>query len=102
MYSSATYAINLDTKKVNEKVRCFPFSSKKDKKILISLRGRKIKNTEKCGLALYAKNQENQWYIDNGCNKHMPRDKSKFEILTEVKIGNVTFGNNAPAKISGK
>jgi hypothetical protein len=27
---------------------------------------KKNKNEKNCGLALYAKNQENQWYIDNG------------------------------------
>jgi hypothetical protein len=32
----------------------------------------------------------------------MTIDKSKFEFLTEVKGGNVTFGNNAPARIRGK
>jgi hypothetical protein len=63
---------------------------------------KKNKNKENCGLALYAKNQENQWYIDSGCSKHMTGDKSKFEFLTEEKGGNVTFGNNAPARIRGK
>jgi len=32
----------------------------------------------------------------------MPRDKIKFELLTEEKCGNVIFGNNAPARIRGK
>ena len=32
----------------------------------------------------------------------MTRDKSKFEFLTEEKGGNVTFGNNAQARIRGK
>jgi hypothetical protein len=26
---------------------------------------------EECGLSLYVKNEGNQWYIDNGCSKHM-------------------------------
>jgi hypothetical protein len=60
------------------------------------------KNKEKCGLALYAKNQENQWYIDSGFPKHMTGDKSKFEFLTEEKGGNVTFGNNSPTRIRRK
>jgi hypothetical protein len=29
---------------------------------------------EKCGLTLYAQNKGNQWYIDNGCSKHMAED----------------------------
>ena len=53
-------------------------------------------------MALYAKNQENQWYIDSGCSKHMIGDKSKFDFLTEVKGGNVSFGNNALTEIRGK
>ena len=39
---------------------------------------KKNKNKENCGLSLYDKNQENQWYIDSGCSKHMIGDKSKF------------------------
>eukprot|EP00253_Pinus_taeda_P014520 PITA_14520 len=26
---------------------------------------------ERCGIALYVEGQENQWYIDSGCSKHM-------------------------------
>jgi len=32
----------------------------------------------------------------------MTGDKSKFFSLREHKLGNVTFGNNAPVKIRGK
>ena len=63
---------------------------------------KKNKNKENCGLTIYAKNKENQWYIDSGFSKHMTRDKSKFEFLTKEKCGNVTFGNNALARIRGK
>jgi hypothetical protein len=63
---------------------------------------KKNNNRENCGLALYAKNQENQWFIDSGCSNHMIGDKSKFEFLTKEKSGNVTFGNNAPARIIGE
>ena len=41
-------------------------------------------------------------YINSGCSKHMTGDKSKFLTLSENKLGNVTFGNNAPRKIKGK
>ena len=27
--------------------------------------------TERCGIAFYAEGQENLWYIDSGCSKHM-------------------------------
>jgi len=29
---------------------------------------------EESGLALYTQNKRNQWYIDNGCSKHMIED----------------------------
>ena len=32
---------------------------------------------ERCGIAFYAEGQETQWYIDNGCSKHMTGDKEK-------------------------
>jgi hypothetical protein len=32
----------------------------------------------------------------------MMRDKRKFLSLSERKLGNVTFGNDAPGKIKGK
>jgi len=40
---------------------------------------KKEPQTERCGIALYAKGQENQWYIDNGCLKHMTGDKEKLQ-----------------------
>jgi hypothetical protein len=51
---------------------------------------------------LSAQRENNPWYIDNGCSKHMTRDKSKFLTLSERKSGNVNFGNDAPGKIKGK
>ena len=33
---------------------------------------------EICDLALYAHKDENKWYIDNGCTKHMTRNKISF------------------------
>jgi len=30
------------------------------------------------GIAFYAEGQENQWYIDSGCSKHMAGDKEKL------------------------
>ena len=31
---------------------------------------------EKCGIALFAEGEENQWYIDSGCSKHMTGDRN--------------------------
>ena len=58
---------------------------------------------ERCGIALYAKGQENQWYIDSGCSKHMTGDKEKLESYTALEKGKkVSFGNDTPAAIKGK
>eukprot|EP00253_Pinus_taeda_P006914 PITA_06914 len=58
---------------------------------------------ERCGIALYAEGQENQWYIDNGCSKHMIGDKEKLESYTALEKGKkVSFRNDTPAAIKGK
>jgi hypothetical protein len=62
----------------------------------------KTKDSDKCGLVLSAQRKMNPWYIDNGCSKHMTGDKGKFLYLSEIKSGNVTFGNDALGKIKGK
>jgi hypothetical protein len=62
----------------------------------------KKKADDKCGLVLSSQRQNNPWYIDSGCSKHMTGDKSKFLTLSDSKSGNVTFGNDAPGKIKGK
>jgi hypothetical protein len=62
----------------------------------------KKKESNKCGLVLFVQRKMNPWYIDNGCSKHMTRDKGKFLSLSESKSGSVTFGNDAPGKIKGK
>jgi hypothetical protein len=62
----------------------------------------KKKESDQCGLVLLAQRKMNPWYIENGCSKHMTRDKGKFLSLSERKSGNVTFGNDAPGKIKGK
>ena len=59
--------------------------------------------TKRCGIALYAKEQENQWYIDNGCSKHMIGDKERLHSYNALeKEKNVSFGNDTPAVIKGK
>ena len=55
---------------------------------------------DKCGLALYAQNNENHWFVDNGCSRHMTGDKGKFVSLNK-KEGNVSSGSGS-TKIFGK
>eukprot|EP00253_Pinus_taeda_P009556 PITA_09556 len=58
---------------------------------------------ERCGIDLYAEGQENQWYIDSGCSKHMTGDNEKRESYTALEKGKkVSFGNDTPAAIKGK
>ena len=33
---------------------------------------------ENCGISLFAEGEENQWYIDSGCSKHMTGEKTNF------------------------
>ena len=58
---------------------------------------------ERCGIAFYAEGQENLWYIDSGCSKHMTGDKEKLESYTTLEKGKkVSFGNDISAAIKGK
>ena len=58
---------------------------------------------ENCVIALFAEGEENQWYIDSGCLKHMTGDKNKFLAYSVLeKENNVTFGNDTPVAIKGK
>ena len=58
---------------------------------------------ERCGIAFYAEGQENIWYIDSVCSKHMTGDKEKLESYIAVEKGKkVSFGNDIPAAIKGK
>jgi hypothetical protein len=62
----------------------------------------KKKESDKCGLVLFAQRKTNPWYTDSGCSKHRTGDKGKFLSLSERKSRNITFGNDAPGKIKGK
>ena len=62
----------------------------------------KNKENNKCVLVLYVQRKKGPRYIDSACSKHMTSDKSKFLSLSESKLGNVTFGNDALGKIKGK
>jgi len=58
---------------------------------------------ERCGIAFYAEGQENLWYIDSGCSKHMTGDKEKLESYIALEKGKkVSFGNDTPTAIKGK
>jgi len=57
-------------------------------------------NMDECGLALYAQNNENRWFVDSGCSRHMTGDKRKFVSLSK-KEGNVSFGSGS-GRIAGK
>ena len=56
-----------------------------------------------CSSDLFAKGEENQWYIDSGCPKHMTSDINKLLSYNALdKEKNVTFWNNSLAVIKGK
>jgi len=58
---------------------------------------------ERWGIALYAKGQKNQWYIDTGCLKHMTGDKEKLHSYSASERGKkVSSGNDTLAVIKGK
>eukprot|EP00253_Pinus_taeda_P009973 PITA_09973 len=58
---------------------------------------------KRCGIALHAEGQENQWYIDIGCSKHMTGDKEKLESYSVLEKGKkFSFGNDTLAVIKGK
>ena len=64
---------------------------------------KKEPQTEICGIVLYAEGQENQWYINSGCTKHMTSDKEKLHSYNALeKEKNVSFGNDTLAVIKGK
>eukprot|EP00253_Pinus_taeda_P004612 PITA_04612 len=59
--------------------------------------------TKRCGIEFYAEGQENLWYIDSGCSKHMKVEKEKLESYSALEKGKkVSFGNDTSATIKGK
>jgi len=55
---------------------------------------------DKHNLALCAHSDENHWFVDSGCSRHMTGDKNKFVSLNN-KDGIVSFGSGS-TKITGK
>ena len=52
---------------------------------------------------MFAEGQENQWYIDSGCSKHMIGDKDKLISYNALeKENNDSFGNDTLVLIKGK
>ncbi|XP_068487095.1 uncharacterized protein [Phaseolus vulgaris] len=45
--------------------------------------------------------KRNQWYLDNGCSKHMTGDLTKFINLKLKAEGHVTYGDNNRGRILG-
>ncbi|XP_070034929.1 uncharacterized protein [Nicotiana tomentosiformis] len=41
------------------------------------------------------------WYMDSGCSKHMTGSKNQFLSLDDLKGGNVSFGNGKKSEIIG-
>eukprot|EP00253_Pinus_taeda_P003605 PITA_03605 len=64
---------------------------------------RKEPQPERCGIALYVEGQENQWYIESGCSKHMTGDKEKLQPYNALeKEKKISFGNETHAIVKGK
>jgi hypothetical protein len=38
-------------------------------------------NIEECSIALQAQSRKSDWYVDNGCLRHMIGDKGRFVTL---------------------
>ncbi|XP_074318518.1 uncharacterized protein LOC141655331 [Silene latifolia] len=45
--------------------------------------------------------ENNQWYLDSGCSRHMTGDKNLFLSLKPFNGGKVTFGDNKKGKVVG-
>ena len=45
--------------------------------------------------------EQQSWYLDNGCSRHMTGDKELFVTLKTKEGGVVTFGDNGKGQIIG-
>lgn len=43
--------------------------------------------------------RRDKWFLDSGCSRHMTRDYSKFNLISKIDGGFVTFGDNAKRKL---
>ncbi|KAL6337910.1 hypothetical protein AAG906_002376 [Vitis piasezkii] len=55
-----------------------------------------------CFMAIDELDENDKWFLDSGCSRHMTGDKSKFAFLTNRNGGYVTFGDNAKGRIIGQ
>ena len=49
----------------------------------------KTEEIEECGASMYAHDDEDKWYVNNGCSKHMTGDKDNLLYMSKIKIGNM-------------
>ena len=49
-------------------------------------------------VGLYAQKDEDQWFIDSGCTRHMTGGKRKFISLTKRKGEYESFGDDGTAR----
>ena len=59
-------------------VQNFPLKREKAKNV-------NLKN-DKCGLALCAHSEENHWFMDSGCSRHMTCDQKNFSSLKKMEM----------------
>ena len=52
-------------------------------------------------VALISKD-ENPWYFDSGCSRHMTRTHKNLREIKPLKRGRVTFGDGSQGAIKGK
>jgi len=53
-----------------------------------------------CFLILHmtSKSRRSMWYLDNGCSRHMTRDKTKFKNFKRKEQGFITYEDNNKGK----
>ena len=56
----------------------------------------------RCGLALFSFEDEDEWFINNGCSHQMTGDKSNMKCLRKSQDDKVILGNSSLAKFLGK
>ena len=64
-------------------------------------RKQEVSKLEECRLALAVQNSKDHSCVDNGCSRHMTRNKNTFKKL-QTKTGTITFGNDNSSKVLGK
>jgi hypothetical protein len=83
--------------------KCRPMEATIEPKFLReqNLSWKRKPSKKECLISLKIQENEDLWYVDNGCSKHMTGNRDKFETLKKQK-GKVIFGDNASGNIIGK